>query len=230
LSIALLLGSDTITILGYELPRIYAATGSVLVLTAIYFGCYRTSTTLSQLLLSLGAGPGEERDKLFYEIRHEPSMFNPFSHSDGGFQDYAGLIVIHTPALVILIVSLVMFGALSEANQVALVAMEVLNNPGAYSLAQREMVEPAMSEFFRAFIVSMIYHVGTGIFGVVYVMFLFRIFIMITAVNVLDGMLRAKILIISAIVMALSWFIVDVVTVWVTNAPLYSFLWREIFG
>lgn len=229
LSVAAILGSATIEVQSFELPRMFAALATTIVLIFVYIGCYRATLTLLRLIEELTkSGCEDEVGRQSAVIKNETSIFNPFSStrlrvmSKGSMFDYVGLIAINLPVAAVLIASTIVLSDVARENAHALEAIEQYESQIAatspelpedvthrdvaiYVLGADEVDKAAknMGLGFTFFLVR-------GVFFSIYLYFLYRVWEIIKLVNREDAATRLAIMVISSGVLFLPELIIDV--------------------
>jgi hypothetical protein len=226
--VAVMLGTATVKVQSFELPRVLGALASVIVLIAVYLGAYRAALILLRLLQEgVVSADREQLLAVCLRIRSESSLQNPWSStrvsrfSKSSLTDYVGLVAIHVPMVVVLATS---FWVLSEFREKAPDAMVAIERSQAAvadmkaadkSTARREAAlrvlaaldeeKKAMREIFY----MNVYYTAAGVFVLLYLFFLYRIGEVIWLVNRDDAAKRLLILGCSFALMALPFSIMD---------------------
>lgn len=225
---AVMLGTATVKVQWFELPRVLGALASVIVLIAVYLGAYRAALILLRLLQEgVVSADREQLLAVCLRIRSESSLQNPWSStrvsrfSKSSLTDYVGLVAIHLPMVVVLATS---FWVLSEFREKAPAAMVAIERSQAAvadmkaadkSTTRREAAlrvlaaldeeKKAMREIFY----MNVYYTAAGVFVLLYLFFLYRIGEVIWLVNRDDAAKRLLILGCSFALMALPFSIMD---------------------
>lgn len=105
LSITLIVGAQSVKLLGHELPLYPATCTAIGVMLFIMCGCYRSALMLARVMR---ASPSVAT----IGIRGDSSITNPFSstkwgeHGRSSKSDYIGAITVHLPLVIILVASI----------------------------------------------------------------------------------------------------------------------------
>lgn len=232
--VAVMLGTSTVKVQSFELPRVLAAVASVIVLIAVYLGAYRAALVLLCLLDETEIMYSRDRkkfDALCLRIRGESSLLNPFSSTQGRFfsgsyiTDYVGLVAIHLPMLIVLVCC---FWALSEQRaqvptvlaameerKAALAEMNAAGDDVASRRKAAQRLREALDEAKESGIglmLSSVYDIAALAFVFLYLGFLWRIAWVIIIVNLNDRSKRLIILSVSFVVFVLPFGILHLVS------------------
>lgn len=229
-SVAAMLGSTTIEIQSFMLPRMIASLAAIVLLILVYVGCYKATLSLLRFFEALLASEsGDEVTRQSAVIRNETSILNPFSStrvqlsSEKSVTDYFGLIAIHLPVAIVLITSA---WVLSEVRQDTAKALEVIEHyevqigefelpPLRDGVTQRDLaILAAQKEVDKAadsIMLGLLYFFIRGIFFVLFGYFLYRIWQLIMIVNVDDAFGRSVILLVSMLVLFIPVFVIDII-------------------
>ena len=233
-SVAAMLGSTTIEIQSFMLPRMLAAFAAIVLLILVYVGCYKSTLSLLRFFEALLAS--ESRGEVTRQsamIRNETSILNPFSStqirlsSEKSMTDYFGLIAIFLPVAIVLITSI---WVLSDVRQDTAKALEVIEHyevkiaelelpPLRDGVTQRDLaILAAKKEVGKAansMMLGFLYFSIRGIFFVLFGYFLYRLWQLIMIVNRDDAFYRTVILSVSMLVLLIPGLVIDVI--WYIN-------------
>jgi hypothetical protein len=160
-AVAIMLGSSTVTIGGFEAPLTHAALLAVVLLTGVYIGCYKAALMLRLCFEVLEVKQKEQGKAQAVAIRSETSSLNPFSstqlteHQRVSSFDYVGAVLMHLPVAVFVVTSYWVAIDRSEKFSRSLPAYERLKAVEAdwskrdlktFSLSQKRVPEPASPE------------------------------------------------------------------------------------
>lgn len=134
-SIALLVGAQTVEVQGFSLPRLYAALATVVTLLAVSLAIFKSAGTLEHLHESL-RGDDVERKRTQFYLRTEGSIFNPFSHTYGALMDYSGLATLQIPMIIVLLLTFMISGEELRNMEIMIQTIAIIQNPDAYSPEQ----------------------------------------------------------------------------------------------
>jgi hypothetical protein len=226
-SVAVILGSTTVKIQSFELPRMLAALSATVLLIVIYIGCYKATLTFLRFLEALVMSGNEaEVERQSVAIKSETSVLNPFSStrvsptSESSIIDYIGLITIHLPIAVVLITST---WVLSDVRRDTARALEAIERHEAALAASQQVPEGITRKDVAIYLareevdkaaanmgLGYLYFILRGVFVVLYGYFLYRIWQVTLIVNSDDAPKRLAILVVSLLVLLFPMVIVDI--------------------